>query len=487
MLLALATFFYFRWSNQQAEHKTQQVINSLLRNESLITNSYALSKSILDLEKLGIVRCSDLIEDFAGRRVFYSTFNQNNCYQFKPLKKINEFTFDSRAVNGLNYKITIQLNMPWQSIILEFLVYLLFIFGAFSLNKYLKKQEEISLVRIKANEIEKQMFLDKTQQIRHDVASPIAAIKLYLDILTNIDPQIKKMISLSVERTQELFNQLNADTSVKLEQVLVLDTVRDIVAEKKLVVGNDADISFSSAVDVDICIFANKIELERLLSNLLNNAYEACHDKSLKKINVFLEENNKSIEIKIIDSGRGIPQHLIDKVGERGFSHGKEDHADAGSGLGLFHAITTVRSWGGDLSILSKENEGTTITINIPVLSFERKIKTKYDYILVEDDELVRMTWEFNAQSRKHNIKIFSNAKDLESNLGDIDLETIFYIDSNLGKDENGQEVKGEELAKRLFENGFSRLYLATGHHESAFSHLNFLKGVTTKEPPKVI
>lgn len=366
ILVALVTFFYFRWANQQSEYRTQQVINSLLRNESLIANTYALSKSILDLEKLEIIRCSELIEDFSEKRVFYSTVNQNHCYQSVLMKAFNEFSFDSKAVNGLKYRITLQLNMPWQSIILETLIYLILALGANQLNKYLNKQEEISLVRIKASEIEKQMFFDKTLQIRHDVASPIATMKLFLEILRDVDPKIKEMFARSLDRTQELFNQLNADNENTLSPCLIGRIVQGIVTEKEIDKKNGVTFKFDSGVDNDFYVLANKVELERIVSNILNNAIEACQSSLVKKIQVSLVSNNNMIELKITDTGKGIPRALFNKLGAKGFSYGKENLQTSGSGLGLHHAMTTIKSWKGSFIIESDEGIGTTITLHIP-------------------------------------------------------------------------------------------------------------------------
>lgn len=367
-VLIVITFYFFRLSNQQSQEKTQKIIHSFLRNESLIANSYALSKSILDLEKLEIVRCSELLEDFSEKRIFYSTINQNRCYQSKLLRFFNEFSFNSKAVNGLNYKITLQLNMPWQSIALEVLIYFLLVLGAYNLTQYIQKQEEISLIRLKAAEIEKQIFLDKTLQIRHDVASPIASMKLFLDILTDIDPRVKTMLALSIERTQELFNQLSADTQVsKLGPCPINKVLQDIINEKKADSSTGVDFVFSTFVDYDTCINANKIELERLTSNLLNNAIEACFETSVKRIEVLITMLDKFVEIKIVDSGKGIPQNIVEKIGTKGFSYGKENHNKSGSGIGLYHAISSVKSWEGELSISSKENQGTTVVLKIPL------------------------------------------------------------------------------------------------------------------------
>jgi signal transduction histidine kinase len=374
VLLIMLNFSFFRWSNKQFEHKTQDSIQSLLRNESLIANSYALSKSILDLEKLEIIKCSELVEDFSSnipkQRVFYSTLNQNYCYQFKPLKLLSQFSFNAQAINGLNYKIILQLYIPWQSIILELLIDILLILGAYVLNKYLQKQEELSLARAKASEIEKQMLLDQTKQIRHDVASPIAAMTSVLDMLTDIDPTLKNIFMLSVKRTQELFDQLNSTTnSAKKTPCLVSKITQEIINEKIISFKDSIALTFSTSVESNTAVLANEMAFKRLLSNLLNNASEACANRPIKKVEVLIAQIDRMLEIKIVDSGKGIPQHLIDKLGGKGISFGKEGHQTAGSGLGLYHAMTTVKSWGGDLTIASLEGQGTTITIKIPLIA----------------------------------------------------------------------------------------------------------------------
>jgi signal transduction histidine kinase len=372
-LFIILNFSFFRWSNKQFEHKTQDSIQSLLRNESLIANSYALSKSILDLEKLEIIKCSELIEDFSSdiskSRVFYSTLNQNYCYQFKPLKLISEFSFNAQAINGLNYKIVLQLNIPWQSIILELLIDILLILGASVLSRYMQKLEELALARAKASEIEKQMLLDQTKQIRHDVASPIAAMTSVLEMLTDIDPALKNIFMLSIKRTQELFDQLNSTTNTsKKTPSYVNKILQEIVNEKRISFKDNITIAFSTFIEINTAVLANEMEFKRLLSNLLNNASEACAERTIKNVEVLVSLVDEMVEIKITDTGKGIPQHLIDKLGGRGISFGKEEHQTAGSGLGLYHAVTTIKSWGGDLTIASLEGQGTTIKIKIPLI-----------------------------------------------------------------------------------------------------------------------
>jgi hypothetical protein len=57
--------------------------------------------------------------------------------------------------------------------------------------------------------------------------------------------------------------------------------------------------------------------------------------------------------------------------------------------------------------------------------------------------------------------------------------DITIYIDSNLG-----EGIKGEEYAKQLYKQGFSKLYLTTGYEAGSFSSMPWLAGVIGKTPP---
>ena len=69
----------------------------------------------------------------------------------------------------------------------------------------------------------------------------------------------------------------------------------------------------------------------------------------------------------ISDNGKGIPVHILEKIGIKGFSYGKENISTAGSGIGLHYAIETLKYWGGDLKISSIQNQGTQISLEFKV------------------------------------------------------------------------------------------------------------------------
>jgi sensor histidine kinase regulating citrate/malate metabolism len=70
----------------------------------------------------------------------------------------------------------------------------------------------------------------------------------------------------------------------------------------------------------------------------------------------------------VIDSGKGIPTNLLRVIGEKPVSQGKK----AGMGYGLYDAFQTIKGSGGEISVISKVEQGTRVEIKIPVFSFEK-------------------------------------------------------------------------------------------------------------------
>ena len=97
--------------------------------------------------------------------------------------------------------------------------------------------------------------------------------------------------------------------------------------------------------------------------------------------------------------------------------------------------------------------------------------------VLIDDDALVRMTWKTAARAKGVDLKAFASAEDFFA-AAISDKAVGIYIDSNLG-----DGVKGEEIAQRLKNSGFTSVCLETGYPEKNFAHIPWLK-VVGKEPP---
>jgi FixJ family two-component response regulator len=97
--------------------------------------------------------------------------------------------------------------------------------------------------------------------------------------------------------------------------------------------------------------------------------------------------------------------------------------------------------------------------------------------ILIDDDELVRLVWQFQAKEAGVQLLTYNDPNEVDFLA--VNLDTPIYLDSEL---ENG--VKGENVAHKLHLQGFQNIYLATGYNPEDFKHLTFLKGVIGKSPP---
>lgn len=143
--------------------------------------------------------------------------------------------------------------------------------------------------------------------------------------------------------------------------------LENIVVEKRLVsqqLGRfsiEPDISHAEGIHIKF----EASELERVLSNIIQNAIEALEDGG--KVRVSLRVYTKEVAIIIIDDGKGIPQEILTRLGQGEVSFGK-DQSTSGAGLGVYHAKKTIESFGGRLIIQSRLGEGTIVTITLPVI-----------------------------------------------------------------------------------------------------------------------
>jgi signal transduction histidine kinase len=76
-----------------------------------------------------------------------------------------------------------------------------------------------------------------------------------------------------------------------------------------------------------------------------------------------LGSNGDYVEIKVMDSGKGIPAELLPHIFDPFFS----TKGEGGTGLGLFVSYGIIKNHKGDIRVESKVGVGTTFTIELPV------------------------------------------------------------------------------------------------------------------------
>ncbi len=216
-----------------------------------------------------------------------------------------------------------------------------------------------------------------SKQVAHDIRSPLSTLNVVLSTLDNSLPhEQKELIENSVNRINQIADDLLNNAKSRSERYQStqanghsqLDQIISNIAKEKEaqgLVGNKIQLS----LDLDAKLVSTNIndgDIGRILSNILNNAIESI--ESVGEVRVNLRYFDKLALISIMDNGIGIPDHILEVLGSREISFGKQDSKAAGNGLGIFHARKTLESAGGTLAIQSKIGVGTNIEIRIPLV-----------------------------------------------------------------------------------------------------------------------
>jgi hypothetical protein len=153
--------------------------------------------------------------------------------------------------------------------------------------------------------------------------------------------------------------------------------------------------------------------------------------------------------IQVIDDGQGIPTEILEKLGQRGISFGK-DGSTSGSGIGIYHAKQIIESFHGNFIIKSELGKGTVVSIDLPLAStpdwFVEKITLPLGSTLVslDDDTSIHQIWKERLHEQNISIPFFSFASIQEFTKWTIKRKDncLFLIDYEfLNQNKNGLDV----------------------------------------------
>lgn len=312
--------------------------------------------------------------------------------------------------------------------------------------------------------------IEMANQVAHDIRSPLAALD-NIDLNKLLNATDNRLAKNAIKRLKGIADTLlekgRTKNSDGLSEVNLSTLINNVIDSKTVEFINR---KIENKITADQC-FANihEIKFESILSNLITNAFEASAKNSL--IIVESKVHNQNYIITISDQGKGISPELLLKLGREKVTFDKNN----GNGFGVFYAVQTINSWGGNVDIQSQLNIGTTIKITLPIIT---GVNHHTLNILIDNDELVCITWETKAQKAGINLKTFRTSSEVFSNVSQLPVDSIFYIDSELDNE------KGEDIAQKLYSMGYFNLIMCSGHPKEKFAHFSFIKKVISKAPP---
>lgn len=234
-----------------------------------------------------------------------------------------------------------------------------------------------------ATELQKNEVLrvDFISNVSHEIKTPLAVIQNYATLLQdeNLDAESRKsyaktLINASKRITDLITNVLklnkleNQEIQEKHERFSLTESLcetvlsfESLIEKKNLQLYCDFD---------DVTVISSRSLLEIVWNNLLSNAVKFTPDGG--KIHVALQQSGKDVRVIVSDTGCGISPEIGARIFEK-FYQGDTSHSVQGNGLGLALVKKVIDIIGGEISVESEPDKGSSFSVLLKGIADERK------------------------------------------------------------------------------------------------------------------
>ena len=227
-------------------------------------------------------------------------------------------------------------------------------------------------------------ILDESRQefvsnVSHELKTPLTSMKVLADSLVQMPDvpveyyrEFMEDISAEIDRENAIIADLL--TMVKLDKTQAemniqphnINELLELILKRLRPIAEKQNIEMVFESFREVIAEVDEVKLTLALTNFVENAIK--YNKENGWVHVSLDANHKYFFVKVIDSGCGIPEEAQEHIFERFYrvdkSHSREI---GGTGLGLAIAKNIVLMHKGIIEISSVVDEGTTITVRIPL------------------------------------------------------------------------------------------------------------------------
>ena len=343
------------------------------------------------------------------------------------------------------------------------------------ITKQKKMTEELILAKEKAEEMNKlkSYFF---ANMSHELRTPFVGILGFAEMLkenlkSTPEEEFVDQILKSSKRLTDTLNKILNLTRIEFDKVIVKPEETDISELLR-----DLEVFYSGSAklkDTEIITLLPEVELrtitdpkllEDILNNLISNAVKFTEDGTItlsaEQINV---DQKPSLKIVIADTGIGIPEEKQQLVWQE-FRQASEglNRSFEGTGLGLSITKKYVALLDGEITLSSKENEGTTFTIYLPLRKADNavlkasagssvvvdntinvKASNSKPKILYVEDDLVALKFINLALKSRYDVETAFKAKEA-LDLVAVKQYDLLMLDINLGIGMDGLQLLQE-------------------------------------------
>ncbi len=253
---------------------------------------------------------------------------------------------------------------------------------------YEDERDNTSGILVVLHDVTRQQKLENSRRefvanVSHELRTPLTTIKSYAETLldmidgTDVPATFINIIVNETDRMTRLVKDLLVLSSLEQSNQLTktefnMETlVSDVVDTMELVAkdqGHRLSLKLRPPFET---FYGDRDRLEQLLYNIISNSIK--YTPNGGKIDVSAGQVYGSIYIKVKDNGMGIPEKDLNRIFERFYRVDKaRSREKGGTGLGLAISKGIVDAHEGTITITSKVNHGTEVTITLPVLKPEQ-------------------------------------------------------------------------------------------------------------------
>ncbi|UPK67432.1 two-component regulator propeller domain-containing protein [Chitinophaga filiformis] len=322
--------------------------------------------------------------------------------------------------------------------------------------RYEMEQQKREMERAHAIEQMKTKFFTN---VSHEFRTPLSLIISPLDkiIKQATDDEQKKQLNLvqrNARRLLSLVNQLLDFRKMEVQEIKLHPSIGDIVpfcedislsftdiAEKK-------KIRFSFSSDIDrLEMYFDRDKMEKILFNLLSNAFKYTHDGGTVSIRLLYtppvnNESNGTLAIEVKDTGIGIPADKHERIFERFFQTDlPENMVNQGTGIGLAITKEFVKLHCGVINVESEPGKGTCFTVLLPAKKIYEPLTCTSTGPLQPEDAADLMHEAGSKNGKRKTILVVEDNEDLRFYLKD-NLKVQYHVEEATNGKEAWEKLK---------------------------------------------
>jgi len=224
----------------------------------------------------------------------------------------------------------------------------------------------------KGQDIQKEVI----QNVSHELRTPLTVIKSYTELLQDYsgeDIQKRqehlKIISEETKRLETLVNDMLDLSKMQMATMTYSDENYNL-SESLAKFAKHYEREFTSkgyafkfSYPKKVMINADKVRIEQVLTNLINNAINYSKEDKNITVRLFKIPNSKTYELDVIDKGMGISKQDQEKIFDRHFRSASSKRAVAGSGMGLAIVKQILEHYNFEYGVESELGKGSKFYI----------------------------------------------------------------------------------------------------------------------------